>query len=173
MGDRDSPTSLSWDSTEPPGDRLSLTDRLPFPSEPDETHPSGDALQPLEAALTEKLAPAQLRAVASWMRAIAQTYEHQAPAQVDHSFRAQASRLEQLARQAQPDPGTVVGTIISAHMAYLMTATGQYLRQPMGLPGDPEAPAEPCDEAEFRQAYGDPNFTVLLGAEQLAQRFSC
>lgn len=160
MGDR------SFPSQRPNDWAHQLSDRLPLKTGIDGAEPSQ-----MEAALTEKLAPAQLRAVASWMRAIANTYDHQAPPQVGHSFRAQASRLDQLARQLIPDTGTIVGTVMSAQVAYLMTATGQYLRQDLSQPGEAEAPTEPCGEAEFRQAYHHTDFTVLLGAERLAQRF--
>lgn len=167
MGDRDFPQQS------PLNDGASLSDRLPFSqhvgsSEGDEATPE---LQQNEAALTEKLAPAQLRAVASWMRAIASTYDHQAPPQVGHSFRAQASRLDQLARQLAPEADTVIGTLMSAQRAYLMTAAKQYLRQDLSQPGETESPTQPCSESEFRQAYHNPEFTVLLGAERLAQRF--
>lgn len=159
MGDRDN-ADLS------PG----LND--PFPFTP-ESHPS---LQPSDMALLDKLNPGQLRAVASWMRAIASTYDPQAPPEVGHSFRAQASRLDQLARQAQPDTDALVGTLMSSTTAYWMTATGQYWQQALGQDsgddlGKADAPATACSEAAFRQAYLNPDFTVLLGAERLAQCF--
>lgn len=150
-----------------PGEPLS--DRLPLsPASADGISPPPP---PSEAALIEKLAPAQLRAVANWMRAIASTYVHKAPPEVSHSFRAQASRLDQLARQLTPATSTVVGTVMSDQVAYLLTATGQYLRQNLSQPGETEAPTESCSEAEFRQAYHNPQFTVLLGAERLATLF--
>ena len=151
----------------------SLSDPLPLPRAMDDAcEVTTLARQQAEAALTEKLAPAQLRAVASWLRAIASTYAPPAPEVVGHSLRAQASRLDQLARQLTPEAGAVVGTVMSATVAYLMTATGQYLRQVLSQPGETDPPAEPCSEDEFNQAYHNPEFTVLLGAERLAQRFN-
>ncbi len=130
------------------------------------------SLQPPDIALLEKLHPGQLRAVASWMRSLASTYDHQAPPEVGHSFRAQASRLDQLARQTQPTEDAIVGTLMSSTEAYWMTAKGQYWHQVLGqAPGEADAPAAPCSEAVFRQAYLNPDFTLLLGAERLAQCF--
>ena len=91
---------------------------------------------------------------------------------MSHSFRAQASRLDHLARQLKPETSTVVGTVMSDQVAYLLTATGQYLRQDLSHTDDAEPPMEPCSEAEFRQAYHNPQFTVLLGAERLAKLFN-
>lgn len=146
----------------------SLSDRLlPAP----ELTPNS-RLQPADAALLEKLEPGQLRAVATWMRAMATTYDHKAPASVGHSFRTQASRIDQLARQHQPAEDAVVGTLMSSSQAYWMTAAGEYWRQTLGQgPGTADAPAERCSAAVFSQAYLNPDFTVLLGAERLLQRF--
>lgn len=167
MGDRHS------SQQSPLNNGASLSNHLPLSHrfDRDEGEQATPELQQAEVSLTTKLAPAQLRAVASWMREIASTYDHQAPAEVGHSFRAQASRLDHLARNLTTEVDAVIGTVMSAQVAYLMTATGQYLRQTLSQPGEAEAPTEPCSEAEFRQAYKNPEFTVLLGAERLRQRF--
>ena len=167
MGDRNS------SQQSPLNNGASLSDHLPLSHhfDRDEEYETTSELQQTEASLTTKLAPAQLRAVASWMRAIAITYDHQAPAEVGNSFRAQASRLDQLARNLTTEADALIGTVMSAQVAYLMTATGQYLRQTLSQPGEAEAPTEPCSEAEFRQAYESPEFTVLLGAERLRHHF--
>lgn len=156
-----------------------LSDRFPLekPNLGSMEQGENSAFQDAEAALIDQLSPvqlspAQLRAVARWMRSLSHSYEHQAPPEVGQCFRAQASRLEQLARKITPDAGAVVGSIMSPTLAYLLTATGQYLRQPLNQPGAMEAPLEPCEEEEFREAYANPDFSVILGAERLARCFS-
>ncbi len=162
MGDRTSAQQPHFQSGE------SLSDRLLNSAANLDLTP---ALQQAEAKLTAQLSPAQIRAMASWMRAIASTYDHQAPAEVGHSFRSQASRLDQFARQRTSEADTIIGTVMSGQIAYLMTSTEQFLRQELSQPGEAESPTEPCSEAEFCQAYHNPEFTVLLGAERLEQRF--
>jgi hypothetical protein len=130
---------------------------------------TGIAMTEAEAALSAKLSPGQLRAVASWLRAIAPNHEHQPAIEVSHCFRAQASRLDHLARQSsRPDGDVVIGALLSRTLAYLLTANGDCQRQPLG---EGDAPPEPCDEAALREAYGCEEFTVVLGTAELAQRF--
>jgi len=172
MGDRDFSSPPDSQPTRNLAEDL-LYDHLSIHNSSSSASPTdlSTALQQSEAALIAKLAPAQLRTVASWMRAIANTYDHSAASQVSHSFRAQASRLDQLARQAVSSPSTIVATLMSATEAYLMTETGEYLRQPIGPPGEADCPAELCSPAEFRQAYDSSAFTVLLGAERLTRSY--
>jgi hypothetical protein len=180
MADRPNPAFAPISQGDPLGAR-SLSDRLPIDAL--------DRLTEAEAALLAKLKPGQLRAVASWLRAIAPKDPHQSeplsedqaadPAGITaqaavatalgHSFRAQASRLDHLARQARPDGSAIIGTLMSSTWAYLLTAAGDCQRQPLGEAVD--APPEPCEVAELQAAYGSDEFSVVLGAVELAQRF--